>query len=159
MDNLSRLEKALDAFEKNVDISFAGPTPSSLLARQDLEQAIVVLSDRLTPFRDRVSRIKGEGLAHLWNQRTRLDTTAQGPNGLVTLFYADGALPNQLDPAYVQKTAAYKYLGVTAVITGPIFIGGICDKITNEKDSYIGKTLEQSIPRKDYLLFYNICYS
>jgi len=124
MNELSRLEKALDAFEKNVDISFAGPTPTSLLARQDLEQAIVVLSDRLTPFRDRVSRIKGEGLAHLWNQRTRLDTTAQGPNGLITLFYADGALPNQLDPAYVQKTAAYKYLGVTAVITGPMIASG-----------------------------------
>jgi hypothetical protein len=43
--------------------AFAGPIPSSLLARQDLETAIVVLSDRLTPFRDRVTRIKGEGLA------------------------------------------------------------------------------------------------
>jgi len=124
MNDLSRLEKALDAFEKNVDISFAGPVPNSLLARQDLEQAIVVLSDRLTPFRDRVSRIKGEGLAHLWNQRTRLDTLAEGPNGLVSLFYADGQLPPQLDPAYVQKTAAYKYLGVTAVITGPMIASG-----------------------------------
>ncbi len=124
MNDFSRLEKALDAFEKNVDTSFAGPVPSSLLARQDLEQAIVVLSDRLTPLRDRISRIKGEGLAHLWNQRTRLDTLAQGPNGLVSLFYADGALPPQLDPAYVQKTAAYKYLGITAVITGPMIASG-----------------------------------
>lgn len=122
--DLTRLEKALDTFEKDVDTSFAGPIPSSLLARQDLEQAIVVLSDRLTPFRDRVSRIKGEGLAHLWNQRTRLDTVAQGPAGLTQLFYADGALPNQLDPTYVQKTAAYKYLGVTAVITGPMIASG-----------------------------------
>lgn len=63
MNDVSRLEKALDTFQKNVDTSFAGPVPNSLLARQDLEQAIVVLSDRLTPFRDRVSRIKGEGLA------------------------------------------------------------------------------------------------
>jgi len=78
----------------------------------------------LTPFRDRVSRIKGEGLAHLWNQRTRLDTVGQGPNGLVTLFYADGNLPNQLDPTFVQKTAAYKYLGITAVITGPMIASG-----------------------------------
>src|SRR5579859_5360218 len=122
--NLSKLEKALDQFEKNVDTSFAGPTPSSLLARQDLEQAIVVLSDRLTPFRDRVTRIKGEGLAHLWNQRTRLDTAGAGPLGLVNLFYSDGALPSQNDPAYVQKTAAYKYLGVTAVITGPMIASG-----------------------------------
>lgn len=124
ISDLSRLEKALDSFEKNVDISFAGPTPNSLLARQDLEQAIVVLSDRLTPFRDRVTRGKGEGLAHLWNQRTRLDTLAQGPSGLVQLFYGDGQLPPQLDPAYVQKTAAYKYLGVTAVITGPMIASG-----------------------------------
>jgi len=124
MNELSRLEKALDAFEKDVNTSFAGPVPNSLLARQDLEAAIVVLSDRLTPFRDRVSRIKGEGLAHLWNQRTRLDTLAEGPSGLVTLFYSDGALPPQLDPAYVQVTAAYKYLGVTAVITGPMIASG-----------------------------------
>jgi|ERR1035437_1783925 hypothetical protein len=120
----SRLEKALSRFAKSVDISFAGPTPNSLLARQDLESAIVVLSDRQTPFRDRVSRIKGEGLAHLWNQRTRLDTVAAGPAGLTALFYADGALPTAADPAYTQKTAAYKYLGTTAVITGPMIASG-----------------------------------
>lgn len=118
------LDKALERFEKTVDVSFAGPTPNSLLARQDLESAIVVLSDRLTPFRDRVTRTKGEGLAHLWNQRTRLDTLADGPTGLTSLFYADGALPQSTDPTYVQKTAAYKYLGTTAVITGPMIASG-----------------------------------
>lgn len=118
------LERAIERFEKSVNIAFAGPTPNSLLARQDLEPAIVVLSDRLTPFRDRVSRMKGEGLAHLWNQRTRLDTLADGPLGLVNLFYADGNLPNSTDPAYTQKTAAYKYLGTTAVITGPMIASG-----------------------------------
>lgn len=124
MNDISRLEKALESFAKSVDISFAGPVPNSLLARQDLEAAIVVLSDRMTPFRDRVTRVKGEGLAHLWNQRTRLDTVADGPLGLVNLFYADGALPSATDPAYVQKTAAYKYLGTTAVITGPMIASG-----------------------------------
>ena len=121
---MNRLEKAIERLEKSVNISFAGPTPNSLLARQDLESAIVVLSDRQTPFRDRVSRIKGEGLAHLWNQRTRLDNTADGPSGLVSLFYADGNLPNATDPNYVQQTAAYKYLGTTAVITGPMIASG-----------------------------------
>lgn len=101
----SRLAAALEKFEKSVNTSFAGATPNSLLARQDLESTIVVLSDRQTPFRDRVSRMKGEGLAHLWNQRTRLDTVADGPMGLVSLFYADGNLPNTTDPTYVQKTA------------------------------------------------------
>lgn len=120
----SRLERALDKFEKSVNISFAGPVPNSLLARQDLESALVVLSDRQTPFRDRVSRIKGEGLAHLWNQRTRLDNVTDGPSGLVQLFYADGNLPPATDPAYVQQTAAYKYLGTTAVITGPMIASG-----------------------------------
>jgi hypothetical protein len=124
MDYKSSLDKALEKFNKSVDINFAGPTPNSLLARQDLESVIVVLSDRLTPFRDRVSRMKGEGLAHLWNQRTRLDTVADGPLGLVSLFYADGQLPNATDPTYVQKTAAYKYLGTTAVITGPMIASG-----------------------------------
>ncbi len=119
-----RFERALEQFEKSVNQTFAGPTPNSLLARQDLESTIVVLSDRLTPFRDRVSRIKGEGLAHLWNQRTRLDAVADGPSGLVSLFYADGNLPNSTDPTYVQKTAAYKFLGTTAVITGPMIASG-----------------------------------
>lgn len=118
------LDRALERFEKTVDTSFAGPVPNSLLARQDLEAAIVVLSDRLTPFRDRVSRIKGEGLAHLWNQRTSLTTLANGPQSLVNLFYADGNLPAATDPSYVQKTAAYKYLGTTAVITGPMIASG-----------------------------------
>lgn len=120
----SNFERALDKFEKAVNISFAGPVPNSLLARQDLESAIVVLSDRQTPFRDRVSRIKGDGLAHLWNQRTRLDNVSDGPQGLVQLFYADGNLPNATDPTYIQKTAAYVYLGTTAVITGPMIASG-----------------------------------
>lgn len=124
MNKLDSIDKALARFEKSVDISFAGPVPTSLLARQDLESAIVVLSDRQTPFRDRVSRIKGEGLAHLWNQRTRLGTLTDGPMALVNLFYADGQLPPSTDPAYTQKTAAYKYLGTTAVITGPMIASG-----------------------------------
>jgi len=118
------LDKALDRFEKTVNISFAGPTPNSLLARQDLEAAIVVLTDRQTPFRDRVTRIRGEGLAHLWNQRTSLGTLSDGPMALVRLFYADGDLPPSTDPTYVQKTAAYKYMGTTAVITGPMIASG-----------------------------------
>jgi len=121
---MNTFERAISTFEKNVDITFAGPTPTSLLARQDLEQAIVVLSDRLTPFRDRVSRVQGNGVAHLWNQRTRLDTLAAGPLGLVNLFYSDGNVPTQNDPAYVQQSAAYKYLGMTAVITGPMIASG-----------------------------------
>lgn len=93
------------------------------MARQDLESALVVLSDRLTPFRDRVTRIKGEGLAHLWNQRTSLASSG-GPLALVQLFYADGDLPSESDPQYTQKTAAYKYLGTTAVISGPMIASG-----------------------------------
>jgi hypothetical protein len=42
----------------------------------------------------------------------------------VNLFYADGAIPPSDDPSYVQKTAAYKYLGTTAVITGPMIASG-----------------------------------
>ena len=103
--NKSRLDRALERFEKDVNVGFAGPIPNSLLARQNLESVIVVLSDRGTPFRDKVSRRKGEGLAHLWNQRTSLDTVAQGPAGLVNIFYADGQLPPEADPTYVQKTA------------------------------------------------------
>ena len=35
MNDSSRLEKALELVEKNVDFSFAGPIPNSLLARLD----------------------------------------------------------------------------------------------------------------------------
>src|ERR1035441_10353774 len=43
---------------------------------------------------------------------------------VVSLFYADGQLPPETDPSYVQKTAAYKYLGTTAVISGPMIASG-----------------------------------
>jgi hypothetical protein len=42
----------------------------------------------------------------------------------VNLFYTDGNIPTQNDPAYVQQSAAYKYLGMTAVITGPMIASG-----------------------------------
>ncbi len=124
MGNVSRLERAMEQVRKTVDTSFAGPIPNSLLARQDLESALVVLTDRGTPLRDKISRTKGGGLAHLWNQRTRLDLVADGPLGLIGMFYGDGQLPPSTDPAYVQKTAAYKYLGTTAVISGPMIASG-----------------------------------
>lgn len=124
MSVVDALDKALERFEKTVNTTYAGPIPSSLLARQDLESAIVVLSDRLTPFRDRVTRIKGEGLAHLWNQRTIVGSLSNGPLAMVNLFYADGQMPAENDPTYLQKTAAYKYLGTTAVISGPMIASG-----------------------------------
>ena len=116
------INKALDAFEKAVDLSFAGPVPSSLLARQDLEAAIVKLTYRETPLRDILKRTKGDGRAHLWNVRTSLGAGAYDLTAGV--FYADGALPTSSDPQYSQKSAAYKYLGITANITGPMIASG-----------------------------------
>ena len=116
-------ESILNLFAKNVDTSYAGPIPNSLLARQDLEAEIVKLTNRNTPLRDVMPRIRGEGRAHLWNQRTALGGLPSNNNPL-ELFYKDGALPTQSDPKYVQKTAAYSYLGVTGVITGPMIASG-----------------------------------
>ena len=116
-------EGIMNFFAKNVDATYAGPVPNSLLARQDLEAEIVKLTNRNTPLRDIISRTRGEGLAHLWNQRKALGALPNGNNPL-EIFYKDGALPTQSDPAYVQKTAAYKYLGVTGVITGPMIASG-----------------------------------
>lgn len=116
-------EVVLQFFAKNVDASYAGPIPNSLLARQDLEAEIVKLTNRNTPLRDVIGRTRGEGLAHLWNQRKALGALPNG-NSPLEIFYKDGALPTQSDPAYVQKTAAYKYLGVTGVITGPMIASG-----------------------------------
>jgi hypothetical protein len=107
-------EQVLNIFAKNVDTSFAGAIPNSLLARQDLESEIVKLTNRNTPLRDMVKRTRGEGRAHLWNQRVALGHLP-GNNSPLEIFYKDGALPTQSDPQYVQKTAAYAYLGVTGV--------------------------------------------
>jgi len=117
-------EKVLDMFAKNVDVSgYAGPVPQSLLARQDLEAEIVKLTNRNTPLRDITPRERGEGRAHLWNQRTALGGLPAN-NSPLEVFYKDGGLPTQSDPKYVQKFAAYAYLGVTGVITGPMIASG-----------------------------------
>ncbi|HWA51795.1 MAG TPA: hypothetical protein VG895_01920 [Patescibacteria group bacterium] len=69
MNNPIDPEAVLNLFAKNVDVGgFAGPIPNSLLARQDLEAEIVKLTDRKTPLRDIMPRVKGEGRAHLWKQ-------------------------------------------------------------------------------------------
>jgi len=117
-------EAILNMFAKNVDVSgYAGPIPASLLARQDLESEIIKLTNRNTPLRDIIPRIRGEGRAHLWNQRIALGGLPNR-NNPIELFYLDGALPTQSNPTYVQKTAAYTYLGVTGVITGPMIASG-----------------------------------
>ena len=116
--NMPNTEKALDKFEKNVDVaSYIGTTGvGSPLVRQDLEAAVIKLTDRMTPLRDIVKRTQGQGRAHAWNQRTSLGVIS---NPLTAGFYADGNLPTQSDPLYVQKTAAYRYIGQMATITGP----------------------------------------
>jgi hypothetical protein len=68
-------------------------------------------------------RIRGEGRAHLWNQRKALGELPTN-NSPLEVFYADGGLPTESDPVYVQQTAAYSYLGVTGVITGPMIASG-----------------------------------
>lgn len=143
------INKALDMFEKSIDISFAGAIPSSLLARQDLEAAIVKLTYRETPLRDVIKRIKGEGRAHLWNVRTKLGL---GAAELTTgVFYADGALPTASDPAYEQKTAAYKYLGITANITGPMIASG--RSFTDIEAEVAEAKLRQVIQAEEWALF------
>jgi len=93
--------QVLDMFAKNVNVSgYAGPIPTSLLARQDLQSEIVKLTNRQTPLRDIIKREKGEGRAHLWNVRTALGGLPANNNPL-ELFYADGGLPTQSDPIYV----------------------------------------------------------
>jgi len=144
------IQKALDAFEKAVDMSFAGGIPSSLLARQDLESAIVKLTYRETPLRDILKRVKGEGRAHLWNVRSKLGGTVAE---LTTdIFYADGDLPTSSDPAYTQKTAAYKYLGITANITGPMIASG--RSFTDIEAEVAEAKLRQVIQAEEWAIFH-----
>ncbi len=98
-------EQILNLFAKNVDVSgYVGAIPNTLLARQDLEAEIVKLTNRNTPLRDMLPRIRGEGRAHLWNQRKQLGALPSN-NSPLELFYKDGGLPTQSDPVYVQKTS------------------------------------------------------
>lgn len=144
------INQAIERFEKAVDLSFAGPIPSSLLARQDLEAAIVKLTFRETPLRDILKRVKGEGRAHLWNQRTQL---GQNPAQLTTqLFYADGDVPVFSDPVYLQKTAAYKYLGVAANITGPMIASG--RSFTDIEAEVAEAKLRQVIQAEEWAIFH-----
>ena len=143
------INKALDSFEKSVDISFAGGIPSSLLARQDLEAAIVKLTYRETPLRDILKRVKGDGRAHLWNVRTALGGSAAELT--TSIFYADGSVPVSSDPAYTQATAAYKYLGVTANITGPMIVSG--HSFTDIEAEVAEAKLRQVIQAEEWALF------
>jgi hypothetical protein len=93
-------EQVLNIFAKNVDTSYTGAIPNSLLSRQDLESEIVKLTNRNTPLRDMVKRTRGEGRAHLWNQRVALGHLPNN-NSPLEIFYKDGALPTQSDPQYV----------------------------------------------------------
>ncbi len=116
---MASTEQALREFQKNVNVSgyiADGSSVGAPLVRQDLEPSVIKLTNRMTPLRDVVKRSQGEGRAHAWNQRTSMGAIS---SPLVNAFYADGALPIQSDPAYVQKTAAYKYMGQMATITGP----------------------------------------
>lgn len=117
---MANTEATLERFQKDINVSNVisadGSNVGSPLVRQDLEPMVLKLTDRMTPLRDVVRRTQGQGRAHAWNQRTSLGAIS---NPLVKAWYADGALPNQSDPQYVQKVAAYKYLGQTAVISGP----------------------------------------
>ena len=146
---MSDINKALDQFEKAVDISFAGGIPLSLLARQDLEAAIVKLTYRETPLRDILKRIKGDGRSHLWNVRKSLGGT---PAELTTqIFYADGDVPKFSDPAYTQVSAPYKYLGIAANITGPMIASG--RSFTDIEAEVAEAKLRQVIQAEEWALF------
>jgi len=60
MTDQSRLDRALERFEKDVNTSFAGPIPNSLLARQDLESVIVfsLIVEHLSEIKYLVSKVK-----------------------------------------------------------------------------------------------------
>ena len=147
---MPNLNQALDNFKKAVDMGFAGNIPNSLLARQDLEAAIVKLTYRETPLRDIIKRIKGEGRAHLWNQRIALG--ANHAELTTELFYADGDVPTFSDPVYVQKTAAYKYLGVAANITGPMIASG--RSFTDIEAEVAEAKLRQLVQAEEWAIFH-----
>ena len=94
--------------------------------------------------------MKGEGRAHLWNVRKALGAN---PAELTTaLFYADGGTPTFSDPVYEQKTAAYKYLGVAANITGPMIASG--RSFTDIEAEVAEAKLRQLIQAEEWAIFH-----
>ena len=99
--------------------------------------------------RDILKRVKGEGRAHLWNVRTKLGGSA---SELTTAaFYKDGDVPTFSDPEYSQKTAAYKYLGIAANITGPMIASG--QSFTDIEAEVAEAKLRQVIQAEEWALF------
>ncbi len=112
--NEARLQKSIDTSDIN------GPTPGTAAAitpRQELDGVILSIANRMTPFRDRITRKAGVGSAFTFNLRDSLFASGESADPRKAV-YGDGDLPQTKSSKYYTKTAAYKAIGYTGSVTG-----------------------------------------
>lgn len=107
-----KLERAIST----TDIQGQSITAQNKIAvRQDLQEAIVNIADRMTPLRDRIGREKGVGNAFTFNMVKSLYKSNTDPRDAV---YADGTLPDSRETQYAMRTQAYVAIGYESGVTG-----------------------------------------
>jgi|GEM_PF-1737701 len=109
-----KIAKAIDTSDIN------GPTPgtaNAITPRQELDGVILSIANRMTPFRDRVTRKAGVGSAFTFNLRSSLFASGESADPRKAV-YGDGALPQAKSSKYYTKTSAYKAIGYSGSVTG-----------------------------------------
>ncbi|HVA99445.1 MAG TPA: DUF5309 family protein [Bacteroidia bacterium] len=113
--NDNNINSTLDEIKKDItSANTQGVAGNTGLSRQDLSSSLVKLTNRGTPLRDKLKRKQGNGLAHSWNLRSALGLGANNPKDM---FYAEDTLPSVSTATYSQKSANYKLIGDTVIVS------------------------------------------
>ena len=119
------LTKTLEEVKKTL----ATPTyiQGPILVRENLSDFIDRLTEKDTPVRDRLPRVKGSGLAASWNVLTAM--------GVGNSPFAEGTTPNENNSTYERRSALYKELGKKKSIT---------DKMLAAGETFVDQEVEQT---------------
>ena len=106
-DTLNKVQKAMTT-----------PTyvEGAILTRENLDGFINSLVEKETPFRDRLPRKKGSGLAASWNVLTAI--------GSSTAAFTEGGTPTEDSTTYDRRSAIYKELGKTKTVSDRMIAAG-----------------------------------
>ena len=111
---METIEKTLNDVEK----TFSTPTyaPGGAMVRENLLPMVTRLEYRETPIRDRLARKPGNGQAASWNVMTAM--------GSGNSAFAEGGTPNEDVTTYERRSAIYKELGKTKIISDRMIAAG-----------------------------------
>lgn len=130
MDEMELLNSALGQVAKDMTTANMG-----VMSREDLSDIVTKMFPKDTPVRNRLKRVKGNGLAHSWNQLVSL-----GSGGG---YFTEGGLPTVADSIYVRKSAPYKLIGNVVRISDLMIASGanFTDSLAFERENKILKTM------------------